>query len=83
MELELQERRKQLMHFTRVARLSELSGLARSRVNQPLTAILSNAQAAQRFIVRDPPDLAEIRSILDDIVAADIGRVKSFAVFGS
>ena len=72
MELELQERRKQLMHFTRVARLSELSGSLAHELNQPLTAILSNAQAAQRFIVRDPPDLSEIRSILDNIVAADI-----------
>jgi two-component system sensor kinase FixL len=40
-------------------------------LNQPLTAILSNAQAALRFIASDSPDLAEIRDILGDIVADD------------
>ncbi len=37
-------------------------------INQPLTAILSNAQAAQRFLSQTPPDLGEVRQILDDIV---------------
>jgi two-component system, LuxR family, sensor kinase FixL len=38
-------------------------------LNQPLTAILSNAQAAQRFLASDPVDLDELREILSDIVA--------------
>jgi signal transduction histidine kinase len=37
-------------------------------LNQPLTAILSNAQAAQRFLASDRLDLQELREILDDIV---------------
>jgi two-component system, LuxR family, sensor kinase FixL len=37
-------------------------------LNQPLTAILSNAQAAQRFMTADHIDLFEVREILDDIV---------------
>ena len=40
-------------------------------LNQPLTAILSNAQAAQRFLAGDQADLAEVRDILADIVAED------------
>ena len=40
-------------------------------LNQPLTAILSNAQAAQRFLASDPVDLKELREILSDIVADD------------
>lgn len=40
-------------------------------LNQPLTAILSNAQAAQRFLASDPLDLQELREILSDIVADD------------
>ena len=40
-------------------------------LNQPLTAILSNAQAAQRFLASDPVDLQELREILSDIVADD------------
>jgi signal transduction histidine kinase len=40
-------------------------------LNQPLTAILSNAQAAQRFLASDQLDLQELRAILDDIVNDD------------
>ena len=40
-------------------------------MNQPLTAILSNAQAAQRFLAHDNADLNEVRDILADIVAED------------
>jgi two-component system, LuxR family, sensor kinase FixL len=38
-------------------------------LNQPLTAILSNAQAAKRFLVANPQNIEEVREILDDIVA--------------
>jgi C4-dicarboxylate-specific signal transduction histidine kinase len=40
-------------------------------LNQPLTAILSNAQAAQRFLASDQLDLQELREILSDIVTDD------------
>ena len=40
-------------------------------LNQPLTAILSNAQAAQRFLASDQVDLEELREILSDIVTDD------------
>jgi len=40
-------------------------------LNQPLTAILSNAQAAQRFLASDPVDLQELREILSDIITDD------------
>ena len=40
-------------------------------LNQPLTAILSNAQAAQRFLASDPADLQELREILSDIITDD------------
>ena len=40
-------------------------------LNQPLTAILSNAQAAQRFLASDHVDLQELREILNDIVHDD------------
>jgi PAS domain S-box-containing protein len=71
MEQEAREQRQQLMHLTRVASLGELSGAIAHELNQPLTAILSNAQAARRFLAKDPVDLAEIREIIDDIVESD------------
>jgi C4-dicarboxylate-specific signal transduction histidine kinase len=40
-------------------------------LNQPLTAILSNAQAAQEFLAQDPTNLDEVRGILQDIVDED------------
>lgn len=40
-------------------------------LNQPLTAILSNAQAAQRFLASNPVDLKELREILSDIITDD------------
>jgi two-component system, LuxR family, sensor kinase FixL len=40
-------------------------------LNQPLTAILSNAQAAQRFLSNTLLDRAELYDILQDIIADD------------
>ncbi len=40
-------------------------------LNQPLTAILSNAQAATRFLSAPNPDLEEVRNILHDIADDD------------
>jgi two-component system, LuxR family, sensor kinase FixL len=40
-------------------------------LNQPFNAILSNAQAAQRFLASDPVDLQELREILSDIITDD------------
>ena len=63
--------RAELAHLSRVTMLGELSGSMAHELNQPLTAILSNAQAAQRFLADDQPDLSELRDILGDIVAQD------------
>lgn len=68
-ELEVQQQRNELTHLSRVTLLGELSGSLAHELNQPLTAILSNAQAVQRFLSRDVVDLAEVRDILNDIVA--------------
>jgi two-component system, LuxR family, sensor kinase FixL len=65
---ELLRNRQQLAHLTRVSTLGELAGSLAHELNQPLTAILSNAQAAQRFLATQPVDLAEVREILHDLV---------------
>ena len=70
-EREAAEQRDELAHLSRVAMLGELSGALAHEINQPLSAILSNAQAAQRLLRHDPPELAEIDEILADIVADD------------
>ncbi len=70
-ERELLDQRQQMAHLMRVALLGQLSGALAHELNQPLTAILSNAQAAQRFLKSDSVDLTELRAILDDIVDDD------------
>ena len=71
-ELEAHEQRLQLTHLSRVAMLGELSGGIAHELNQPLTAILSNAQAAQHFIAgKGELDKVELAEILKDIIAAD------------
>jgi len=67
-EAETQNLRQELTHSARMSLMGELSASLAHELNQPLTAILSNAQAAQRFLAADRPDLAEFREILKDIV---------------
>ena len=59
--------RSELAHLSRVASLSELSGSLAHELNQPLAAILGNAQAGLRFMDRDPGNVEEVREILTDI----------------
>ena len=40
-------------------------------LNQPLTSILSNSQAARRFLDAENPDLAEVREAIDDVISED------------
>lgn len=68
---ELRRQRQDLAHLTRVSTMGQLASSLAHELNQPLTAILSNVQAAQRFMAADPIDLAELRDILNDIVQDD------------
>src|SRR5262245_64367509 len=47
--------------------LFEFAALAHE-LKQPLAAILSNAQAAWRFLALDTPDMQEVRAALADII---------------
>jgi two-component system sensor kinase FixL len=70
-EREAHEQRLQLAHLSRVGMLGEMSGGLAHELNQPLTAILSNAQAAHQLIVNKAIDDAELLEILRDIIAAE------------
>ena len=70
-EAETALQRVEIEHLMRVSVLGELSGSIAHEVNQPLTAILSNAQAALHLLKQNSPDLAEIRDALEDIVHED------------
>jgi two-component system, LuxR family, sensor kinase FixL len=71
-ELDAQAHRNEVAHLLRVASLGELSSALAHELKQPLSAILSNAQAAQFFLANDANcDLEEVRAILRDIVMDD------------
>jgi len=65
------DQRRQVAHLSRVAMLGELSGGIAHELNQPLTAILSNAQAAQHLLANKSADSDTLAEILQDIVVAD------------
>ena len=66
-EAALQRNREELAHVTRVSTVGELTTSVAHELNQPLGAILSNADAAEMFLAADPPALDEVRDILADI----------------
>lgn len=67
-ELQTQKDLEAVAHLTRIAASSGLSASITHELNQPLTAILSNAQAIQQILTLDPPDLEEIREAVEDVV---------------
>jgi two-component system sensor kinase FixL len=60
---------QQRAHLARASELGEMAAALAHEINQPLTAILSNAQAAQRFLELTPSDISDLREALADIVA--------------
>src|SRR5436309_5647729 len=67
-QIELQ--RRELAHLTRVSVVGELSGAIAHELNQPLTAILANAQASRRILARETPNLGDVANALHDIEQA-------------
>jgi signal transduction histidine kinase len=68
---EVQRLRDDLARVGRVNMLSQLSGSLAHDLNQPLTSILANAQAAQKMVEAERADPQELRAILADIVTAE------------
>jgi two-component system sensor kinase FixL len=70
-EAEILRQRDELSHITRVVTMGELAASIAHEINQPLAAILNNAQAALRFLDAQAPDLDEVRDALKDIIGDD------------
>ncbi len=67
--------RRQLAHVSRVTTAGELTAALAHEINQPLAAILANAQAARHILDEKEPDMDELHAILDDIINDD-GRAR-------
>ena len=81
----LQEAQAELAHVTRVMTLGELTASIAHEVNQPLAAIVADANASLNWLAASPPALGSVREALDAIVkdghrAADvIQRIRQLA----
>src|SRR5262245_25264327 len=70
-ELEVQRSRAELAHVSRVSTVGEMTASLAHQLNQPLAAIMTNAQAGTRILASARPDVDEVRAILVDIVKDD------------
>src|SRR4030095_2083050 len=57
-----------LAHINRVSMMGELATSIAHEVNQPLSGVVSNASACLRWLAGDPPNVAEVREAVRDIV---------------
>lgn len=83
-ELEARQRLSELAHAGRQATAGELSSSLAHELNQPLGAILTNAETAELILKSQSPDIAELKEIIADIRRDDlrasevIHRMRSF-----
>jgi PAS domain S-box-containing protein len=79
----LREAQTELAHVNRVTTMGQLTASIAHEVSQPIAATVTNAHAALRWLEAQPPDQAEVRLALDDIIkdgkrAGDvIGRIRA------
>ncbi len=66
-EIEARRRMSELAHLNRRATAGEMTASIAHELNQPLAAILSNAEAAESLLKKPSPDLEELSEILADI----------------
>lgn len=81
-EAEILRQRTELAHVARISTMGQLASALTHELNQPLGAILRNAEAAEIFLQGSQPNLEEVRAILADIRRDDkravnvIGRLR-------
>ena len=68
----VEDAHRDLIHASRVAALGELTASIAHEINQPLGAILSNAEAAELLLESESPPVDELRKILADIRNDDV-----------
>jgi PAS domain S-box-containing protein len=67
-EQELRQAQAELAHISRVTTVGELTASIAHEVNQPITGVVSNAEAALRWLGHEPPNLDKVREVLGQIV---------------
>ena len=86
--IDLTERKRaeaELAHANRVATMGQLSASIAHEVNQPIAALITNAETAVRWLAGQPPNLEKATPLIDRIIgdgrrAADIvSRIRDFS----
>jgi PAS domain S-box-containing protein len=72
-DLQLRLQREEMARMSRVSSMGELTASLAHELNQPLTAIASNAAAGRRLLAQGPPEAKMFQDLLAD-VAADARR---------
>ena len=67
-EEKLHNAQAELAHITRLTTLGELTASIAHEVNQPLAAVVANAEACLRWLDRETPDLDEARDAMESII---------------
>ena len=70
-EVQYRQRTAELVHVNRLATAGELTASIAHEMNQPLGAILTNAETAKVILTSPKPDIAELNEIVDDILKDD------------
>ena len=70
-EVQSRQRMAELAHVNRFSTAGVLTASISHEINQPLGAILTNAETAQEILKSPGPDIAELNEIVDDIVRDD------------
>jgi len=70
-EVQYRQRTAELVHVNRLATAGELTASIAHEMNQPLGAILTNAETAKEILTSPKPDIAELNEIVDDILKDD------------
>ena len=63
-----EEERQAIAHAHRITTMGQLTASIAHEVNQPIAAVVTNAEAALRWVDKKPPDLQEVREALGRIV---------------
>jgi signal transduction histidine kinase len=70
-EVQSRQRMAELVHVNRIATAGELTASIAHEINQPLGAILTNAETADAILNSSSPDVAELKDIVKDILRDD------------
>ena len=85
-ETELRQLQADFSHAARISTLGELTSSIAHEVNQPLAAIMTNAETSLRWLARDEPDIGKVAQLTTRIATsarrADdiVRRIRGMAV---